>query len=87
MSPPDSAHINSRSVIVALAVLLCAPSLHLMVLFVIYAGQILKRNLYFIVSSTTIAGKKNVVLTRVSISDTASFAPAGFIRTSHFRHY
>ena len=58
-----------------------------MALFVTYADQILKRNLFFIVSSTTVAGKKIGVLIQVSKSDTASFALAGFSRTSHFRHY
>jgi hypothetical protein len=58
MSSSDSAHSNSRSVVVALALLLCALPLHFVVLLMTYADQILNRNMYFIVSSTVVAGKK-----------------------------
>ncbi|KAN0136500.1 hypothetical protein V8E53_005547 [Lactarius tabidus] len=54
-SPSDLAHIHSCSVVVALAVLLCAPSLHPMVLFVTHADQILKRNLYYIFFYTALS--------------------------------
>lgn len=57
MSLSDRAHIHSRSVIVALAVLLCASLPHPIVLFVTHADQILKKNLYYIVSSIAVAGK------------------------------
>ena len=56
----------------------------LTVLLMTYAEQILKKNLYFIVSSTAVVGK-NSALNQVS-SDTASFTPAGFGRIGHFRH-
>jgi hypothetical protein len=48
------------------------------------ADQILKRNLYFIVSQT--APGKNGALNQVC-SDTASFSSAGFGRIGHLRHY
>lgn len=86
MSPSDSARIHSCSVVVALAVLLCALSLHPMVLFVTHAYQILNRNSYYIVSSTAVV-KINGMLNRVSNSGTPYVASAGLSRISHFRHY
>jgi hypothetical protein len=57
MSPSVSALINSRPVVVALALLLCAPFFYPTVSSLTYADQILKKNLYFIVSQTGVSKK------------------------------
>jgi hypothetical protein len=57
-----------------------------MVLFQTHTDQILKRNLYYIVSSTAVAGK-NKWYAEVPNSGTPYVASTGLSRISHFRHY
>ena len=52
MTPSDNACSNSRPVAVALALLFCALPLNFVVLLITYAEQILKKNVYSIVSNS-----------------------------------
>ena len=50
MTPSDSARSNSRSVVMAMALLSCALPLQSVDLLMTYADQILNKNMCFIVS-------------------------------------